>query len=109
VRIEATSPAPMRLPYDEDASQLVSFGTLRGRVGASVDIHGTVYGTGPYTDDSWIASAAVHAGLLKPGETGVIRVVVERGLDAYPSSNRNGVTTASYGSWHGSIRLERTR
>jgi hypothetical protein len=114
VRIEPAAPAPARLPYGEDAAPLV-LGTIFGHVGASVEIEvtgsatGAVYGSGPYTDDSSVAAAAVHAGLLRPGESGMIRVVYDSGLANYPSSNRNGITSQSYGPWTGSIRLERGR
>lgn len=55
-----------------------------------------------YTDDSNIATAAVHAGLVRPGETAVIKVTVMEGLSDYPSLSRNGVTSIKFGSWPGS-------
>src|SRR5262249_55544742 len=60
-------------------------GTLeafRGRVGQVVEFRvrgrttGTVYGTDTYTDDSDLATAAVHAGVLRDGGEGVVRVTV---------------------------------
>ncbi len=66
---------------------------------------GTVYGTGSYTDDSSIGTAAVHAGLLKDGEAGFVMVTLEGGKDSYEASTQNGVTTYSYGSWSGGFRL----
>jgi hypothetical protein len=36
------------------------------------DSSSSVWGDGIYTDDSAIAAAAVHAGLLQPGQTGVV-------------------------------------
>src|SRR5689334_559273 len=35
---------------------------------------GIVWGSGPYTDDSSLATASVHAGALKAGEVGVVKV-----------------------------------
>ncbi len=60
-----------------------------------------------YTDDSDIATAAVHAGLVSPGGTTVIKVTVLSGRSSYPSLSRNGVTSIQYGSWDGSYRLSR--
>src|SRR5262249_55050908 len=37
---------------------------------------GSLWGTDVYTNDSAIAKAAVHAGLLKVGETGVVKVTI---------------------------------
>ena len=63
---------------------------------------GTVWGSGPYTDDSTFAAAAVHAGLIEVGETAVIEPYL---IDNYPSYNgsiANGVSTYTWGSgWCG--------
>ena len=63
-------------------------------------------GNGIYTDDSKLAKAAVHAGVLKNGETGTIKVTILAGQSSYQSSTRNGITSSSYGSWVGSFKLE---
>jgi LCCL domain len=70
---------------------------------------GTVWGTGIYTDDSPIAQAAVHAGLLKSGERGVVKVTILPGQASYQGSTRNGVTTSPYNAWGGSYRIELVR
>lgn len=67
---------------------------------------GTVYGTKTYTDDSVLAAAAVHAGLLKPGERGIVKVTMVRALPRYKGSTKNGVTTRSYGRWPGAYQVE---
>ena len=66
---------------------------------------GSVYGTGSYTDDSSIATAAVHAGLLKEGEAGFVMVTLEGPRESYEASTQNGVTTYPYGNWGGGFRL----
>lgn len=63
---------------------------------------GGVWGTDVYTDDSSLARAAVHAGVVAPGETKTITVTVLPGQSSYPASTRNGVTSYSWGSWTGS-------
>jgi hypothetical protein len=60
---------------------------------------GQVWGTDTYTRDSVLGVAAVHAGLVKPGDTAVLRVVVVPALKSYLGSTRNGVTTSEYGDF----------
>jgi hypothetical protein len=75
---------------------------LCGTVGATYyfritgQAEGTVWGTDVYTRDSSLGVAAVHAGLLKVGQTGVLRMKVVPAQKAYPGSTRNGVTTTDY-------------
>jgi hypothetical protein len=60
---------------------------------------GQVWGSGPYTRDSILGAAAVHAGLLKPGKTAVFRITVVAELPGYTGTTRNGVTTSDYGTF----------
>ncbi|MFM2423456.1 MAG: hypothetical protein RL291_1986 [Pseudomonadota bacterium] len=60
---------------------------------------GQVWGSGPYTRDSVMGAAAVHAGLLKPGETAVLRLTVMPPLKSYKGTVKNGVTTSDYGDF----------
>ncbi len=62
-------------------------------------VEGQVWGTDTYTQDSSLSVAAVHAGLLKPDKTDVIRVTVVAPLESYPGTNRNDVTTSDYGNY----------
>lgn len=62
-------------------------------------LEGQVWGTDTYTRDSNMGAAAVHAGLIKPGETKVLRVTVVPALPSYTGSTRNGVTTSDYGDF----------
>lgn len=84
----------------------------RGQNGKSLMFHvvgsldGVVYGNGTYTDDSDLATAVVHAGLVRPGESIVVRVTILPGQDVYEASTRHGVTTYGYRSWSGSYRVE---
>lgn len=68
-------------------------------------VEGQVWGTDTYTRDSVLGAAAVHAGLLKPAETGVLRLTVVAPLNAYPGSTRHGVTTSDYGQFPEAWRL----
>ncbi|UJW86438.1 LCCL domain-containing protein [Devosia sp. SL43] len=66
---------------------------------------GSLWGDGPYTDDSKLAVAAVHAGVLRPGETGVVTVEILPGQASYGASTANGVVSGTYASWAGSFRI----
>lgn len=66
---------------------------------------GQIWGTDVYTRDSTLGAAAVHMGLLKPGENAVLRLTVCAAQNAYPGSIRNGVTTSDYGHFPHCWRL----
>ena len=60
---------------------------------------GTAWGTDVYTGDSSIAVAAVHAGLVKPGDHAVLKVVSVAPPPAFCGSARHGVTTHDFGRY----------
>jgi hypothetical protein len=60
---------------------------------------GQLWGTDIYTRDSTLGAAAVHAGLLKVGETAVLRVKVVAPPASFPGSVRHGVTSTDYGQF----------
>lgn len=70
---------------------------------------GTTWGSNPYTDDSSLAAATVHAGILEPGEEGIVKVQVEPALDNYPGSTQHGVTSQSWNSGGGYVALRLSR
>lgn len=66
---------------------------------------GPLYGTDIYTDDSQLGVAAVHAGILRPGETGIVKVTIHPGRNRYQGSSRNGVTSRPWGRWDSSYTV----
>jgi hypothetical protein len=68
-------------------------------------IQGQLWGTDVYTGDSALSVAAVHAGLVKPGATEVLKVTVVAPLQRYPGSIRNGVTSHDFGRYGTAYRL----
>jgi hypothetical protein len=70
---------------------------------------GFVWGTDTYTLDSTLAVAAVHAGVLKAGQTGVVRVKIQGAQATFTGSTRNGVTSMGYGPYNGSFQFVRGR
>jgi hypothetical protein len=69
------------------------------------DTIGTVWGTDVYTGDSSLPTAAVHAGLVQPGGTAVIKVTVVQPLGQYQGSARNGVTSRDFGQFGTAYRV----
>ena len=66
---------------------------------------GQLWGTDIYSGDSTIGAAAVHAGLLKPGETDVLRVTVVTPPEKFAGTGRNGVTSTEYGRYQYAWKL----
>ncbi len=67
---------------------------------------GMVWGTGTYTGDSMLAAAAVHAGAVKDGAAGIIKVTVMPPLAQYHGSVRHGVTTHDFGRFGTAYKVE---
>ncbi len=68
-------------------------------------INGGIFGTDTYTADSTLALAAVHAGVLKVGQTGVVRVKIVAPPAGFVSSTRNGVTSAAFGAYPAAFQV----
>lgn len=63
-----------------------------------------VVGSGPYTDDSSICSAAVHAGAIGAKDGGDVTIEIRPGEPHYAASERNYIRTAAYDrAWSGSF------
>jgi hypothetical protein len=68
---------------------------------------GALYGTDTYTTDSTLAKAAVHAGVLKQGQTGVVRVTILPAQATFTGSTRNGVTSSEWGQYPAAFQFKR--
>lgn len=66
---------------------------------------GSVWGSGPYTADSDLCTAARHAGLIG-AEGGPITALALDGLGAYAGSEWHGITTGSWGAYGLSITFD---
>lgn len=67
---------------------------------------GSVWGNDLYTLDSNLAMVAVHAGVIKAGQEGIVKVVFAPGLSSYAGNERNGVKSSSWGSYRLSYKVE---
>jgi len=98
-------PQPVVLP---DPGNLTRY---RSQVGDTLHFEvtgatsGSIWGTDIYTDDSSLSRAAVHAGQVHPGQTGIVSVTVLPGQSSYQGSLRNGVQSSNNGAWTGSYQF----
>lgn len=65
---------------------------------------GSIWGTGVYTHDSEVCTAARHAGAVGTGG-GAVMVRTLGGQGSYEASTANGITSGSWGSYGGSIEF----
>jgi hypothetical protein len=65
----------------------------------------SVWGTGTFTADSSICTAAVLEGLITLEDGGPVRIVVVEGQDSYTGSEANGVTSEDYASYSASFEF----
>lgn len=70
-------------------------------------LQGSVWGTDTYSSDSSLAVAAVHAGLLRPGQSGNVKVAIVAPPAAFVGSVRNGVSSANHGNYPGAFQILR--
>lgn len=66
-----------------------------------------IWGSEVYTCDSHLATAAVHAGVLKSGQRGIVKVTMVKSPESHTGSTSNGVTSANWGSFSASYTVER--
>ena len=66
---------------------------------------GPLWGTDVYTTDSSVAAAAVHAGVLRVGQAGVVKVKVIAPPPVFTGSARNGITSGAFGAFPGAFQV----
>ncbi len=87
--------------------------TLRGPIGKSFRFKvkgaedGAVFGNGVYTSHSALARVSVHAGILKVGQTDVVRVTFVAPPAGFPATVANGVTSSPHGPYGGAYVVGR--
>lgn len=66
--------------------------------------NGSVWGgdNGIYSDDSQLSAAAVHAGVVRSGQTAIVKVKVMKGMPSYKGNTKHGISSNAYGAWAGS-------
>src|SRR5262249_40000071 len=64
-----------------------------------------VFGTGVYTDDSSVCTAALQAGVIDYATGGTVTIEHLPGPASYPGSTKNGITSGNWGSYPGSFQV----
>jgi hypothetical protein len=70
---------------------------------------GSLWGTGTYTTDSSLAAAAVHSGLLKMGETGIVQVKMIPSPPSFAGSAQHGLMSSGYGVYGGAYEISKPK
>lgn len=95
---EVSDPEVDEISWDRTAS---SYSDADGPVSVTCtadDSPSSVWGTGPFTADSSICTAAVFAGQIAPHYGGEATFEILGGLESYEGGEANGVTTQPHGS-----------
>ena len=66
-----------------------------------------VWGTDTYSYTSAVCVAAIHAGVLRPQQAGVVTLTIGPGAASFAGSARNGVTTGDYAADDTSFMFDR--
>ena len=70
-------------------------------------VSSSIWGTEVYTYDSDLATAAVHMGVLKPDQRGIVKVTMVASPESHRASTLNGVTSSNWGPYSASYTIER--
>jgi hypothetical protein len=84
--------------YRDKVGKVFSFRVTGG-------MNGFVWGSDTYTSDSSLATAAVHAGVLKLGQTGIVRVKMVPPPVSFESSARNGIISHAWSGHPGAYQI----
>lgn len=107
VDVAASQPAFVAPPPPDSLSRLHAEVGSSHRFTVTGSTRGTAWGTDVYTLDSNLAVAAVHAGALAVGETGVVKVTIFDSQAEHVGSLRHGITTHTWPRYRMSFRVER--
>jgi len=98
------------LPLLPDPGRLTRF---QNQVGKSFRFHvtgsnrNTVWGSKVYTLDSPLATAAVHAGVVKPGQKGIVQVKIVPAQKSFKGSTKFGIRSHDYGAYPGGFQIKK--
>ncbi|MDX1965095.1 MAG: LCCL domain-containing protein [Pirellulales bacterium] len=102
------------IPRDvtDDPGNLVQFQQQIGKTlyfKVTGQAQGYIWGTGSYTTDSRLATAAIHAGALRDGETGVVKVKIVPSPAQFIGSTQNGVSSYPYPQYTAAYQVSKVR
>jgi hypothetical protein len=106
--IEAAEAKEVKGEPEPDPGSLTSYQNQIGKLLAfrvTGAAGGGVWGAGPYTADSRLAVAAVHAGVLEVGKTGTVKVRIVAPPESFAGTTAHGVTTQPFGAFPGAYQI----
>lgn len=65
-----------------------------------------LWGTGPFTDDSSVCTAAVFAGAITLADGGTVSFTIVEPLSSYEGGESNGIVADEYGNWPGAFVVD---
>lgn len=71
------------------------------------EVTSVIWGTGTYADDSAICGSALHAGVLRRGQAGLVTIVAVGNVSSFEGTTQNGVTTQDYANGDLAFRFEK--
>lgn len=93
----APSAPPTLAAYPQQYGKELTFAVTGAALAPGANVG--IWGTDTYTLDSQLAVAAVHAGLVKLGETTAVRVRIVASPPQFVATTRHGVNSTAYGSY----------
>jgi len=84
----------------------------RSRLGSCLEVelfggvHGHIYGDVIYSDDSDVATAALHAGVLQANQSATIKVYITGPRRSFAKCVRNGIQSNKFHYWPGSFTFD---
>lgn len=66
----------------------------------------SIWGSGPYNDDSSVCASAIHAGAIPPDKGGLVRVTIQGEVHNAKASNAHGMQSQAWSYWPRSFRVE---
>jgi hypothetical protein len=92
--------------YDEGTDWSTTAEAYNDRIGDAVAFEcpaggtpATVWGSEPFTSDSSVCTAAVHAGWISLEDGGWVKIKMQAGVEAYQGSKQYGIETTDYGPY----------
>lgn len=97
--------------YQNPPSSMSSLRSSQGKLytfKVTGKVNGHVWGgrNNIYTDNSDLATAAVHSGYVKIGETKLLKVRIINDVKDYPSISRNGINSMKCDTWAGAYHIQ---
>ncbi len=110
LRLPNAAPEAMAVNALPDPGSLTQYGQQIGKTfyftvtGAA---NGSLWGTDVYTTDSTLAAAAVHCGIVKPGQSGVVKVTILASPPTFTGSTRHGIASSPYTQYPAAYKLSK--